>query len=293
MSINLSYEDPLRAVFLRKLAWELYVLKKDVTIMDIESRYLQDARAELGLKKLRGGARNVFIQDLRKDGYIHRKDRRHVEPTDPAWQNEWRVQHLPSHQIVRHLSGDPIIMDLHKSEKYLHFDFIPRDPVFSAVSVYVASVEKLKILTNERANIRGIYIIGKSTNNLYIGQTDEPQVRLPNHKQNMDWAVYIALKDDPALLTRDSLYAAESLMISFWNEIAYIENDKRGGDTKPPWKYLQQAIIFTEAASAALLWLERNFKLISIPLKICRAHGWEDGKSYKIPPTLNNQIRKS
>jgi hypothetical protein len=96
-------------------------------------------------------------------------------------------------------------------------------------------------------------------NKLYIGQSEEFATRWTGHSsKNIKWWIFIAPKDQQESFTRDSLDAAEALLISFWNETCFLANYQRGKDKKPSPIYLQQAILFVEAASAALLWLVRE-----------------------------------
>jgi hypothetical protein len=99
--------------------------------------------------------------------------------------------------------------------------------------------------------------------------------------KNVLWWAFIAPQETNGTLTFDSLYAIESLLISFWKEVCEVTNKTRGKDTAPDFVHLQPAILFVEAASAALLWLIRNEDLKSkfsqwgIPLKKkCSGRGW-------------------
>ena len=61
----LSYENPQTAVFLRILAWEHHVARREPSVQDVVTEHVQAARKELGLSPLQGGAAHDFIQKLR------------------------------------------------------------------------------------------------------------------------------------------------------------------------------------------------------------------------------------
>ena len=99
----LTYEDALTAVFLRTLAWELFVAKGKPKVRDVAEKYVQFARGELGLKKTVKGAPYAFIQALRKQGLMDK-----TCPKEAGWAAEWRLLYLPSHQNIRTLSHTPV-----------------------------------------------------------------------------------------------------------------------------------------------------------------------------------------
>ena len=132
-------------------------------------------------------------------------------------------------------------------------------------------------------NLRGVYFL-RLAESLYIGQSSEFGTRLGHHgKKEASWWCFIALEEsNNHVFTLDALLAAESLLISFWNEISEVGNKTRGSDQKPASVHLQQAILFTEAASASLLWLIRDCEQAKqlalhdwkIPFKKCTGRGW-------------------
>lgn len=134
----------------------------------------------------------------------------------------------------------------------------------------------------------GVQSTGNPTGKLYVGKTDEFDVRLVQHwnKRNnqtsgVNWWVFVSPEQSAQTFTLDALAAAESLLISFWNEISSVDNKTRGSDQKPAFMYLQQGILLVEAASAVLLWLVRNSKALNlptqdVPFKAWRGIGWPE-----------------
>ena len=74
----------------------------------------------------------------------------------------------------------------------------------------------------------------------YIGKSDEFDVRwsqhtklLKNKSKPVKWWAFIEPVGMEGAFTLDALNAAESLLISFWNEICDTTNKKRGHDKLP------------------------------------------------------------
>ena len=279
----LTYDDPLTAVFLRILAWEEYEANRQLRVKDIVSDQVQMARKDLGLKRNTKGAPHAFIQSLRKkqppllDGN---------KPAEKGWARNlaWSLRYLPSHQLVRMLSYNPIWeMTPQSPESNLsifQFSVALREPALPKLRL---TVGKGKPTPKTPGNIKGVYFL-RQDEAIYIGQSDEFYIRYPQHimkGKKVLWWAFIAPQETNGTLTFDSLYAIESLLISFWKEVCEVTNKTRGKDTAPDFVHLQPAILFVEAASAALLWLIRNEDLKSkfsqwgIPLKKkCSGRGW-------------------
>lgn len=276
---NASYNNPVVAVFLRVLAWELYVAKRELRVKHVVSDQVQVARKELGLLPLHGGAPHDFIQRLRRlPNLLLTPNNTPPRPVEAFWSTEWRLLYLPPHNLVRRLSANPVSSSLEQNEQsYSEIIVTLRDPAVPTLRVFVG--------TNRPdgevfLNRRGLYFI-RGANDLYIGKTDEFDVRLRQHYANTNpsWWIFVSQEYSEQTFTQDALTASESLLISFWNEIACIRNGNRGADRKPAFVYLQQAVLFVEAASATLLWLirERNDLGLpnwSIPFKVWAGHGW-------------------
>jgi hypothetical protein len=62
----LSCDDALTAAFLRTLAWEIHVARKNPTINELTANQVQSARQDLGLQPNTKGAPHAFLQSLRK-----------------------------------------------------------------------------------------------------------------------------------------------------------------------------------------------------------------------------------
>ena len=304
MPLSLSYDDPLAAVFLRILAWEIENRTENPPrVQELVDNQVQTARQELGLSRIYGGAPHVVIQDLRKtmpprltDNYTPPR------PTEPGWFDErkvWRLLNLPPHNAVRQLSDKPIHAmraPEASSQTYREIAATLRNPAVPKLSIYLG-IELPKGPSLEGK--RGVYFL-REAHGLYIGQTDEVNTRLYGHRGKKPlWWIFIVPQGVDETLARDALEAAEALLISFWNEIGFVTNDKRGSDQEPAFVYLQQAILLVEAASATLIWLVREQKTfrgelglpagmkLDIPFKDTRGNGWP--KCYLRPPDADTQ----
>jgi len=277
----LSYDDALTGVFLRTLAWELYVANGKPSVRDIAEQYVQSARGELGLKKTTKGAPHAFIHALRKHKFMDK-----ISPTDDRWKDAWRLLYLPSHRLVRVLSNSPVVqqnISNFPSRKK------PLGVIQYSVSLRSPALPKLLVTIGngrpENNQMKGLYFL-REPKSLYVGQTDEFQTRWNDHVYNSGrevcWWVFVAPEEKNDDFPLEALNAAESLLISFWSEICKTTNKKRGKDKKPPIYHLQQAVLFVEAASATLLWLMRDkkkelkFENWDLPFKDCRANHWPD-----------------
>jgi len=278
--LPLSYHNPVTAVFLRILAWELYVAKRELKVQDVVTDQIQTARKELGLSPLEGGAAQDFIQKLRLGSQPFLTPKyTPPAPAEPDWPTEWRLLYLPSHGLVRQLSGKPVVTLLPASETHKEFQIALRHPALPTLQVFMgANVPRGYVFGNRR----GVYFLWLA-NSLYIGKSDEFDVRLSQHSKlkNLKRWVFVSPDASGQTFTQDALGAAESLLISFWNEVADVDNQRRGSDKKPAFAYLQEAVLLVEAASAALLWLTRENKKSglpdwSIPFKRWKGRGWPE-----------------
>ena len=287
----LTYDDALVGVFLRKLAWEINVAGGKPSVDDIVKNYVQSAREDLGLKKTTKGAPHAFIHALRK---LNPPLLKKIQPHETGWKDEWRLHNLPSHRIVRTLSANPVYQTIVSNnptkknpEGVFQFSVSLRSPAMPKLLVTVGNSRP------KSSELKGIYFLGEAKSleaksleveSLYVGQTEEFQVRWDNHVnssgRHIIWWVFIAPEEKNDDF--DALDAAESLLISFWTEICVTTNKKRGKDKQPSVFRLQQAILFVEAASAAFLWLMRDkkseikFDNFKLPFKPCKAHHWPE-----------------
>ncbi len=294
--LPLSYANPTVSVFVRRLAWERYVAQKDVTVKNAVTDYLQAARRELGIQehgdRRTSGAADDLIQKLRSQNILSRGSP--VLPVEPDWNDRkksWRLLYLPPHDRVRQLSVDPVVVKTPStSSQTCHSYLITlRDPAVFRLRVFVGPGTTVG---NECAGQRGIYFL-RSDEDLYVGRTDELEIRLPQHltRKVLKWCVFLTLEETEHTFSLDALAAAEALLISFWNETSVLGNINRGTDREPAFLYLQQAVLLAEGASAALLWLARNntnndlrfLAVLSskgtssvIPFKPWRGRGWPD-----------------
>jgi len=280
--LPLSYDNPVTAVFLRILAWELYVAKHHLKVQDVVTDQVQRARHELGLDALEGGAAHDFIRKLRVGKPLLSPKNTPPAPMEPEWKTEWRLLSLPPHSLVRKLSEDPVVVvpeELPQSQNFKEFQITLRNPALPTLRVYLGA-ESPK--GNPFGTHRGVYFL-RRVDSLYMGKSDEFDIRLSQHGKNKQplWWCFITPVASEQTFTQDALGATESLLISFWNEISVLDNQKRGTDREPAFAYLQQAILLVEAASATLLWLIRKQKDLglpvwSIPFKKWKGRNWPE-----------------
>jgi len=197
--LPLSYNSPLEAVFLRTLAWEIYVANEKLTMQHVTKGEVQAARRELGLLPSLGGAADDFIQKLRvKLKPTLSPAHTPPEPTEKGWRKEWRLHYLPPHNLVRQLSDRPILETIGASagpSPHSEFLITLRDPALPTVHVFTgAQAPSRKIFGGHR----GLYFL-RTTEQLYLGKTDEFDVRLfqhyTNHQRNSDpvlWWVFVS-----------------------------------------------------------------------------------------------------
>jgi hypothetical protein len=267
-NLSLSYDNPVTAVFLRILAWELFVANETLRVQDVVTEQVQAARHEIGLPLLnkQGGAAHDFIQNLRTPPKpFLSPGGTPPKPIEPAWATDWRLLYLPSHSHVRQLSYKPVWVEPELQSATNHIEYLVtlRNPAIPPLRVFLGKERPANRTFGTR---RGLYFL-RQNDSLYLGQTNEFDIRISHHypRRNPIWWVFISIEDHTAAFTQDSLNAAESLLISFWNEVCVISNQTRGGDQKPGFAYLQQAILLVEAASAAMIWLIRDRTNIDIP----------------------------
>jgi hypothetical protein len=274
----LTYADPLTAVFLRILAWEKCVAMQELPVKDLVNEHVQTARMDLGLKKNTMGAPHAFLRLLRnqKPPLLTTKP---TLPNEDEWKNEkyaWRLWYLPSHRLVRSCSKNPIPkkpapLDLDQPVLAANSGVVQcvigfRNPALPHLRITIGKDKPDPKLVGEQP---GVYFL-REDNSLYIGQSDEFTVRWRGHSksrkiksENIYWWIFISTEEMKESLTYNTIDAAEALLISFWNEVCRVTNSKRGGDKKPAFVYLQQAILLATAASSALLWLMRDTKQIN------------------------------
>lgn len=285
--LSLSYDNPVIAVLLRTLAWELHVAGNQPRVRDVTEQ-LQTVRKELGLPAYQGGRPQDFVQRLRDaPNQLLSGAGTPPKPLDKGWSTEWRLHCLPPHGIIRQLSVNPVVVPqpfTTQATPHSEFCVTLRDPAVPTMHVFVGTgMPPSKTFTPHR----GLYFL-RFTDSLYVGKTDEFDVRLSHHwKRSPLWWVFISPKDSEHL-AQDTLAVAEALLISFWNEVAVVSNGNRGGDRRPYFTYLQQGVLLVEGASAVLLWLMRDSKdpnLVGqdIPFKKQGGKGWS--AKYMMPPT--------
>jgi hypothetical protein len=296
----LTYDDPLVAVFLRTLAWERYKAnRKDIPVWEQAEELVQSARADLGLKETKGGAPHAFIQSLRKpeNGFLSEVD---SDPVEDGWRDKkaWRLLNLPSHRIVRMLSHNPICKELpNPVDGFRQYSVSLRGAAMPKLRVIVGQARPNKNLLDE--GTKGLYFLREHRENpavdaLYVGKSDEFGTRWKGHEaRQFHWWVFVGPEEDNRHFSLDTLAAAESLLISFWNELCHLTNQNRASDKEPVFACLQPAILLVEAASAVLLWLirdkkRREMKLDewNLPFKECSAHHWP--KCYLKPSNENS-----
>jgi hypothetical protein len=264
--IPLSYDDPLKAVLLRRLAWEAFVarpvkqLKIQLKVKDVTGELITDARNELGFSPVSRGPSSDFynkVMRIKPEPLI--KDVPYLQPTQKEWEKAWRLLNLPSHSFVRRLSNRPIIVEMKQENSgHIEYNIALRDPAMPRLKMFIGMEKPKGDVFGER---RGVYFL-RLPNKFYIGKSDEFNVRLGGHlnRENPDtqWWLFLSPEESDKTFTLDALGATEALLISFWNEVCNLSNGSAGADQKPGFAYLQQAILFVTAASAAMIWILRE-----------------------------------
>lgn len=308
--MRLSYSDPLVAVLLRRLAWEYYVAKKSISVKDAVTGYVQLARAELGLRSYQprseSGGADAFIQELRHKNLLAPNHNARLVPHEQDWAGEWRLLYLPPHDLVRQLSAEPVVDQTSASiAAYTHFTLTLRHPTVPRLDIYVGEGKAGGSFPSHR----GLYFLGRS-DGLYIGSTSEFGVRSRQHADLTEsvWYAFMAPASTVNLsgvnvprsdegnnsVTLDALLAAEGMLISFWNEVCEVLNDKRGSDRKPDPIFLQQAVSLVMGVSAGLVWLLREGKAHGLSIQIdahfksSRREGWPECY-FEIPSRVSGQ----
>lgn len=289
MALLLTYNDPLAAVFLRVLAWEISVRPDNPpTVTELVGNQIQTARQELGLAKTVKGAPHAFLAKLRHARKPLLTTGRPPRPIEAEWTrtNAWRLFCIPPHSAVRQLSDRPVFSQVTQDvneQPYKQFTVRLRNPAIPDLQVYVGDGPPKG---NSLEGQRGVYFL-RVTHGFYLGQTRELPTRMSQHYTNMNpkWWVFISSGDGHPLPV-DALEAAEALLISYWNEVSHVTNQQRGADKKPDFGFLQQAILLVEAASAVMVWLMREKKRLkkdlggftsknwTIPFKDCTGWHW-------------------
>jgi hypothetical protein len=217
--LALSYANPVTAVLLRILAWELFVANELLTVQDVVTAQVQAARRELGLAPLDedGGAAHDFIQKLRLPPKpLLSPKNTPPKPTEPEWPMAWRLLYLPPHNRVRQLSHKPVCVVVpppqSANQNYVEYLITVRSPAVPTLRVFLGS----QMPTNKPFGARrGLYFLRQS-DSLYLGKTDEFDTRLSQHypKRNPVWWAFMSIEDYTASFSQDALNAAEALLIS-------------------------------------------------------------------------------
>jgi hypothetical protein len=260
---RLTYSDPIQAVLLRRLAWETYIAKPVAKLKagDITEDLINAARRELGLKQITRGPASDLYNKLASGRNPVIKKKPFPMPAEKEWATAWRLLRLPSHLFVRELSEKPIIVaENTKGKGFDELRITLRNPALPQLRVFIGIKKPKGDVFSQR---RGVYFL-RLPDKLYIGKSDEFDIRLAQHKRGKHrsacWWIFVTpqVETDDKTFTLDALAASEALLISFWNEVCKLGNDKRGADQEPGAAYLQQAILLVAAASATLVWLMRE-----------------------------------
>lgn len=307
-----NYPCPQTAVVLRRLAWEMSLLKGDLSRKGLVG-YINEVRTELGMTPYSGGAGSAFIDKLKKQGHIAQS----AEP--PTWHllsrhwNEaknWRILNAPNHGDVRRLATGAVCIktSAYSSPAYRNTLYF-RDSMLPPLEVWLQNGCNPSLMELENLNHRhvlymfcypqagegdtltenGVVSLG---NLLYVGETYEFPTRMRIHCRNapqLTWAAAFSLADPQyqASLSTDARKVAESLLICFFDEIAKVGNSEWGHDVKPHFGYFQQGVALATAAAAALVWLASQPKEfpVALPFKAINLPDWSNGQSYLKPWT--------
>jgi len=259
----LNYRSPLTAVLLRRLAWEHHVANREFTYEEVRDTHLPAARRELGLPTIEttDPAGNSYLRGLLRSPRRLKLDEQGVRLIG-AWEQEWRHHYLPSHDDVRRLSLNPVVMESTVTDAggCSAWRFLFRDPALPQLHVVVGPASAM---ADACQGHRGVYFVHEA-GQLYIGQSSQPEKRLVAH--GVHQTVFVA-PEESGRLDQEELMAAEALLISLWGEVAALENASGGRLDQPGARSRQQAVLITKAASAALLWLMREQAGLAL-------HGW-------------------
>lgn len=276
----LNYRNPLTAVLLRRLAWEQYVARREFTMEDIETKHLPAARRELGLPPVeaKDRAAEQYLRGLFQSPKRLRLDGQNVKLVGKQWENEWRLHCLPWHDSVRQLSADLLCTELAPAEKraYREWSVLSSDSAVPRLRVIVgpafAPADACK-------GERGVYVV-RRTRSLYIGQSSNLATRILGHRSEGEplWTIAM-ITDEDVRPSRDELEAAEAVLISFWHEVAILDNKSLGKLQPPEPEHRQQGILFAKGSAAALHWLMRQKPDVALPDWSIPFRYWKEGWS--------------
>lgn len=227
---------------------------------------------------------------------------------DTIW-NDWRILKIPPHDAVREKTNDLDFILKQKSTKekdkqnkekkgLIEFSISLLNPLLPDINVYIGDKETMPNIINGEKGLYFLKHIIRRKEYLYLGETDEFYTRFQDHKKKKEilWWIFLSLdKEIENTYSFDSLHAAEALLISYWNEVAFVSNINRGFDKTPNFNSLQQGIALVQACSSIFIWLiKRNnqkqenliYKNYKIPIKHWDIpfkkgpKGWSNGKVY-------------
>jgi hypothetical protein len=275
--MTLNYRSPLTAVLLRRLAWEHYVADHKFTFEEVRGEHLPAARQELGLPPIEATdpTGNSYLRGLFRSPKRLKLEGQHVQLAEP-WEKEWRHQYLPSHDDVRRLSLNLLVLESTATNagSYSAWRLLFRDPVLPELHVFVGPASAMAAACQGH---RGVYFVHE-TGKLYIGQSSQPEKRLAAHGAR---PTVFAAPEESGTLDQEELTAAEALLISLWGEVAELENASGGRLDRPGARNRQQGVLIAKAASAAVLWLMREQAGVAlhdwtIPFRKWPVEGWPE-----------------
>jgi hypothetical protein len=248
---------------------------------------VQRARVDVGLQPYKGGSASDLVQRFTAGYKLHgeesrpplfRKDGRLLVPVARDWHPDWRLLFTPRHGAVRALARDGLLLDpaaavAAKRSCPGHGRFLPPDAVLPEVDVVAGPGAEIRehLLKHHAARqsdsrfvqgVPGIYFLSRGEG-LYVGETGEVLTRHRQHsrktKAPITWMAFVSRCADEGPLTSDALGAAEALLISFWSQVATLDNASGGRDTAPAdLRTLREATAFATVAAAALVRLHRQ-----------------------------------
>ena len=117
----------------------------------------------------------------------------------------------------------------------------------------------------------------RRTDCLYIGQSSNLATRILWHRSEGEprWTIAITPEEN-VNPTEDELKAIEAVFISFWHEVAILDNKSLGKLQKPRSEHRQQGILSAKGASATLFWLMREKADLALPDWSVPFRHWSD-----------------
>ncbi len=275
--MDFRFKSPLKAVLMRRLAFEAFVAGRRFDFAEIWSEHLPAARHELGLPphEYSESAMTALLSGLLKRPVQLRQHGDGVRPVD-AWAGQWRLHRVPPHDEVRRLSLNPAVRkEMFGSAGHRRWTMVFRDTALPKLTVITGPLDSVKKACD---GLCGVYVMRRAR--LYIGHSTNLGARFLSHLSagEPQWTVAVAPASSDDKVDDDVLRVAETLLTSLWGEVALLANAKSPSNI-PRSEHLQQGVLLAKAAAAAVHWLKRHdadlgLPALEIPFIHWRVPGW-------------------